>query len=69
MVNRFVESARGGRGLIPRRLRRFIAFTDTPLLCGGVVHFYLAGSLMTKVAPSPGMLVAYISPLCAATIL
>jgi hypothetical protein len=24
-----VQSARGGRGVIPRRLRRFIAFTDT----------------------------------------
>jgi hypothetical protein len=34
-----IKSARGGRGLIPRRLRRFIAFIDTPLLCGGVVHF------------------------------
>ena len=32
------ESARGGRGIIPRRLRRLIAFIDTPLLCGGVVH-------------------------------
>ena len=25
--------------LTPRRLRRFIAVTDTPLLCGGAVHF------------------------------
>jgi hypothetical protein len=33
-----IESARGGRGLIPHRLRRFIAFIDTPLLCGGGVH-------------------------------
>jgi len=41
-----IESARGGRvrhntvgqGLIPRRLRRFIAFIDNPLLCGGGVH-------------------------------
>ncbi len=26
------------KGLIPRRLRRFNAFVDTPLLCSGVVH-------------------------------
>jgi len=26
------------KGLIPRRLRRYNAFVDTPLLCGGVVH-------------------------------
>ncbi len=26
---------------MPRRLRRYIAFRDTPLLCGGVVHFLL----------------------------
>jgi hypothetical protein len=26
------------KDLIPRRLRRYIAFVDTPLLCGGVVH-------------------------------
>ena len=26
------------KGLIPRRLRRYNVFVDTPLLCGGVVH-------------------------------
>ncbi|MBW1942635.1 MAG: hypothetical protein JRJ51_07355 [Deltaproteobacteria bacterium] len=26
------------KGFIPRRLRRFNAFVDTPLLCSGVVH-------------------------------
>jgi hypothetical protein len=31
-------------GLIPRRLRRYIAVTDTPLLCGGVVHGHLDNS-------------------------
>jgi len=25
--------------LIPRCLRRYNAFVDTPLLCGGVVHY------------------------------
>jgi hypothetical protein len=29
------------KGFIPRRLRRYNAFVDTPLLCGGVVHFVL----------------------------
>jgi hypothetical protein len=33
------------------------------------VEFYPAGSLMTKAVPSPGVLTAHISPLCAATIL
>jgi hypothetical protein len=26
------------KGLIPRRLRRYNAFVDTPRLCGGAVH-------------------------------
>ena len=26
-------------GLIPRRFRRYNAFVDTTLLCGGVVHY------------------------------
>jgi hypothetical protein len=30
----------GGQGLIPRRLRRFIAVIDTPPLCGGVVYYH-----------------------------
>ena len=35
------------KGLIPRRLRRFNAFVDTPLLCGGVVHHALVTGLET----------------------
>ena len=41
MINKdrdFFNQPEADEGLIPRRLRRFIAATDTPLLCGGVVH-------------------------------
>jgi hypothetical protein len=27
------------KGFIPRRLTRYNAFVDTPLLCGGVAHY------------------------------
>jgi len=44
-VNCCINPPEADKGLIPRRLRRYNVFVDTPLLCGGVVHFEVTNLL------------------------
>jgi hypothetical protein len=39
MIGYRFDPPKADKGLIPRCLRRYNAFEDTPLLCGGVVHY------------------------------
>jgi hypothetical protein len=41
---RLLNPPEADKGFIPRRLRLYNAFSDTPLLCGGVVHYSLSGN-------------------------